>query len=91
MADAAKPPDAGIAQLGTHEGLAAAWETFRAGDVLYCARDGAPIALAIDAAVGVYRFVCVRCGNASPWFESSPAGMRVSAPSVAPPPPIADD
>jgi hypothetical protein len=28
------------------------------------------MALAVDGTIDVYRFVCVQCGHASPWFEA---------------------
>jgi hypothetical protein len=74
--------------------LAAAWAAFRAGGIAPCRRDGAPMALCVDGSVAAYRFVCVQCGFASPWFESTPqSGMRVrgiGAPQE-PVPPATDD
>jgi hypothetical protein len=77
MPDDAKSPDVPRAQLGTAEDLKEVWDRFRAGDVVYCPSDAAPLALAVDGSAGAYRFVCTQCGLASPWFESGPNGMRV--------------
>lgn len=77
MSDAAKPPDASPAPLGTADELKDVWDRFRGGDVVACPSDGAPMALSVDAAAGVYRLVCTRCGLASPWFESGPSGLRI--------------
>ena len=57
--------------------LVAVWRAFRAGGVAVCRRDGGPMALSVDGAAAAYRFVCVGCGFASPWFSSGPAGLRV--------------
>jgi hypothetical protein len=65
------------AQLGSVERLGAVWDDFRAGGVVYCEKDAGPLALAVDAGANSYRFVCTSCGNASPWFESGPAGIRI--------------
>ena len=40
------------------------------------ARRGA-VAVGVDATAHAYRLVCVRCGAATPWFESPPTGVRV--------------
>ena len=77
MADAAHPPAGSDAALSSTEGLRAAWDEFRAGGVVLCPCDGAPVALSVDASAGAYRFVCVRCGTSSAWFESDAAGLRV--------------
>jgi hypothetical protein len=77
MADAAKPPDVPRAPLGSADDIKAVWDRFRAGAVVECPVDAAPLALAVDGTMGVYRFVCTRCGLASPWFESGPGGLRV--------------
>jgi hypothetical protein len=78
MADAEKPSDAAHAtSLGSAHELREIWSHFRAGDVVHCPIDGSPLALAVDAAIGVYRFVCTRCGAASAWFEAGPAGIRL--------------
>jgi hypothetical protein len=73
MPDAAKPPEA----LGTADDLKDIWDRFRTGNPVFCPGDGAPVALSVDAAAGVYRLVCTRCGVSSPWFESGPGGVRV--------------
>jgi hypothetical protein len=69
------------------------WERFKSGDGAPCPRDGAPLALAVDAAAKSYRLVCTRCGVASPWFEASPNGivMRGPAPTLVPQPGMSDD
>ncbi len=77
MPDDAKPTDAPHAPFGTVEDLKEAWDRFRAGNVVYCPADQAPLALAVDGSAGAYRFVCTRCGLASPWFESGANGIRV--------------
>jgi hypothetical protein len=35
------------------------------------------MALAVDATAHAYRMICVRCGAASPWFESQANGIHV--------------
>jgi hypothetical protein len=87
---AAGPESQASTQLVTPEGLNAAWDAFRAGAVVYCARDGAPLALAVDGAASLYRFVCTRCGSSSPWFESSPQGVRMRVASTGVPATIND-
>jgi hypothetical protein len=83
MPEDAKSPDVPRAPLGTVEDLKEAWDRFRAGAVVYCPVDGAPLALAVDGAAAAYRFVCTRCGIASPWFDSGPNGMHVRSPTAA--------
>jgi hypothetical protein len=85
--------DAGASPLTSLERLAETWDEWRDGRVVYCPRERGPLALAVDAAAGAYRFVCTRCGAASPWFESGPGGLHVRAGSVPliPGSPIADD
>jgi hypothetical protein len=87
MPDAERPPSGPPAPL-SDEQLRRAWDDFRSGAVVDCPNDGAPLALAVDASVGIYRFVCTRCGTATPWFECAGQGLRVrgSSPSQAPPP-----
>jgi hypothetical protein len=70
--DAGKP-----GQLNSVERLGVVWDDFRGGGVVYCEKDRGPLALAVDASANAYRFVCVSCGNASPWFESGPSGLRI--------------
>jgi hypothetical protein len=53
------------------------WEAFRRGNPVPCPRDGGPLALAVDATAHAYRMICVRCGAASPWFESAASGIHV--------------
>ncbi len=77
MADAAKPPDVPRAPLGTADDIRPVWDRFRAGAMVMCPADAAPLALAVDGTIGNYRFVCTRCGLASPWFESGVGGLRV--------------
>jgi hypothetical protein len=86
MGDPEKPADATprkAAQLASIEELGSVWDGFRSGSVVHCGKDDAPLALAVDAAAGAYRFVCTQCGNASPWFESSPNGIRVRNAALA--------
>jgi hypothetical protein len=73
MTDAEKP----LGALSEAEGVRAAWDEFRAGQVVACPNDGAALALAVDASAGAYRFVCTRCGTSSAWFESDPRGLRL--------------
>lgn len=51
------------------------WAKFRAGDVIYCPRDSAGIAVAVDGAAKAYRLVCTHCGLASSWFSTTPSGL----------------
>jgi hypothetical protein len=53
------------------------WDTFRAGKPVVCPREGGAVAVGVDATAHAYRLVCVRCGAATPWFESPPTGVRV--------------
>jgi hypothetical protein len=69
MDDPAKP-------LDDAEILDGIWERFREGQVVLCPSDAAPMALSVDASVGVYRFVCTRCGVGSAWFEAGTDGLR---------------
>jgi hypothetical protein len=69
MDDPAKP-------LDDPEVLEGVWDRFREGQVVLCPLDASPMALSVDAAVGVYRFVCTRCGVGSAWFEAGPDGVR---------------
>ncbi|HLK38735.1 MAG TPA: hypothetical protein VKU41_18360 [Polyangiaceae bacterium] len=58
--------------------LREAWSQFRAGQPVLCPYDGAPLALAVDGAANLYRFVCTGCVTASPWFESErPGSIKV--------------
>ena len=69
----------------TDEQVARLWETFKSGGAAHCPRDGAPLALAVDAQSKSYRLVCTRCGNASGWFETSKTGIHVrGAETLAP-------
>ncbi|MCL2779280.1 MAG: hypothetical protein FWD73_14890 [Polyangiaceae bacterium] len=56
------------------------WAKFRAGDTILCAKDAHGIALAVDSASKVYRFICTKCGLASPWFGTTPAGLVFRTP-----------
>jgi hypothetical protein len=62
--------DASPAPLSTLAGLKPVWERFRSGGIAPCPVDGGPMALAVEGSVDIYRFVCVQCGHASPWFEA---------------------
>jgi mono/diheme cytochrome c family protein len=77
MADADKPPDGVPQRLAAANVLQAAWDRFRSGNAVACPVDEAPLALAVDASAGMYRFVCTGCGTASEWFESGLTGMRI--------------
>ena len=46
------------------------WEAFRSGRPVDCPKDEDLLAVAVDGSAGAYRLVCVRCGHATPWFES---------------------
>jgi hypothetical protein len=90
MSDAEKPgpqpsadTEAPPPPLSTAEELREAWSVFREGNTVPCPRDGKPLALAVDASAGVYRFVCTQCGVASVWFESGADGIRVRSASPA--------
>jgi hypothetical protein len=76
MTDAEKPLHGASRPLCSTDEVRIAWDEFRAGAVVRCARDGAHVALAVDATAGAYRFVCTRCGAASFWFEPEPQGIR---------------
>ncbi len=62
------------------------WDRYRAGETAHCPRDGAGVALAVDAAAKTYRLVCTQCGLASSWFASGPSGLhfRTAAPTIGP-------
>jgi len=79
MDDSAKPSDEPRAPFENVAFLESAWGRFRSGEAVPCPRDEATFALSVDGAVGAYRFVCTRCGLASPWFESGSGGVRVRA------------
>ena len=64
-------------QLNSAERLGVVWDDFRNGSIVHCEKDAGHLALAVDAGSNAYRFVCVSCGNASPWFESGPSGLRI--------------
>ncbi len=64
-----------LAPLSSPDEVRDVWNRFRAGDCVRCMRDSAPLALAVDASAGLYRFVCTACSVASPWFESDPSGV----------------
>ncbi len=76
MAGTEKPSDADASVPSADDVLAAVWASFCAGGVAHCSRDRGPMALCVDGAAATYRFVCVACGFASPWFESGPRGMK---------------
>lgn len=69
--------DANDALLSSIAGLQPVWDAFRAGDAAPCPVDGGPMALAVDGLVDAYRFVCVQCGQASPWFEARIAHLTI--------------
>jgi len=73
MADVEKSKD-GSQGLASADGLRIIWGRFRTGVVVSCPGDAAPLALAVDGAAGVYRFVCTECGAGSAWFEAGPVG-----------------
>jgi hypothetical protein len=77
MSDATDAPPAPLATIA---GLKPRWEAFRAGGVALCPRDAAPMALNVDGQTNVYRFVCVSCGNASPWFEAKLQRLAIKGP-----------
>ena len=39
------------------------------------------MALAVDGTVDIYRFVCVQCGTASPWFEAKLSRIAIKGQS----------
>jgi hypothetical protein len=80
MADVQKSPDGSPTPLGSVDELRTAWTHFRSGNIVLCPIDQAPVALAVDASSGMYRFVCTQCGAASTWFESGPTGIRIPGP-----------
>jgi hypothetical protein len=80
MSDATKPSDRpSSSTLAAAPDIQVLWDAFRQGAVVLCPADGAPLALSVDGSAGVYRFVCTRCGLASPWFESGSGGVHVRA------------
>jgi hypothetical protein len=87
MPDTERPPPGGPPAPLSDEQIRKAWDDFRSGAVVACPNDGAALALAVDASAGIYRFVCTRCGTATPWFECSGLGLRLrgASPSQAPP------
>jgi hypothetical protein len=89
MPEAERPPGDAYAPLSDDE-LRGAWDLFRTGAPVPCPHDGAPLALAVDASAGVYRFVCTGCGASSPWFESTPQGLRLRGTSHSGPAPAED-
>jgi hypothetical protein len=64
----------------SHAEIVQLWTKFRAGDVIYCPRDHAGMALAVDGAAKSYRIVCTHCGLASPWFGTTPSGLVFRTP-----------
>ncbi len=63
--------DAAHEQLNSLPGLDDAWRAWSEHEVVVCVADGSPVALCVDAPISTYRFICVACGNSSPWFEVS--------------------
>ncbi len=90
MVDAPQPPDC-PPPLDSLEELQDVWNQFRAGASVPCPRDGAPLALAVDGAAGLYRFICTGCITASPWFESDARGIRIRGHSESGPAPSPGD
>jgi hypothetical protein len=81
-----EPPEGVAAPLASTDEVTKAWDVFRAGGVAPCPADGAPLALAVDGTSLMYRFVCVKCGAASAWFESGFGGaLRMRGPRPAGP------
>jgi hypothetical protein len=78
------PSDSQPPPPGVGDDLKAVWSHFRAGHTVFCPEDRAPLALAVDAATGTYRFVCTECGASSPWFECGPNGLRVRGALMGP-------
>ncbi len=70
------------------EGTSSFWLAFRDGGIALCPRDTSPLALSVDSA-NSYRFVCVRCGLASPWFDATTAGILSK--TIPPPAPAGPD
>lgn len=78
------PADDTPSPIATVEAIQPLWELFRKGGVAPCPVGGGPsgaatspgsapehrMALGVDGLGGSYRFVCVTCGTASPWFEA---------------------
>lgn len=69
----------------TDEVVRELWKAFRGGKDVPCPSDGNAMAVAVDGAVGCYRFVCVTCGTATPWFEAKGGEIRVRGHSTPPP------
>lgn len=90
MADAKppEPPEGAATPLTSPEEVAATWAQSRTG-VALCPVDGAPLALAVDGTAHVYRFVCVKCGAASAWFEATMGVLKMRDPR--PPGPVVTD
>lgn len=86
MADAKppEPPEGVAAPLTSPDEVSKAWNAFRDG-VAPCPADGAPLALAVEGTANVYRFVCVKCGAASAWFEAGTGGLKTRGPRAAGP------
>jgi ribosomal protein S27AE len=78
MPDATDAPHAPLSTIAT---LRPVWERFRSGGVAICPSCGSPMALAVDGTIDVYRFVCVQCGTASPWFEAKLARIAIKGQS----------
>lgn len=85
------PPTDAPAPLSSLDGLRPVWDRFRQGGIAPCPADGGPMALSVDGAAESYRFACVSCGHASPWFEAKMArlafrGHQDSEPGLRTPP-----
>lgn len=86
MADV-RPPRS----LSSVEGLQPVWDQFRGGGTAPCPNDAAPMALAVDGATETYRFVCVTCGHASPWFEARLAHLTIKGHLGTEPPGVGEE
>jgi hypothetical protein len=75
-ADSAESMESAYGPISVEE-LGPLWDAFRAGKPVVCPREGGAVAVAVDATAHAYRLVCVRCGAATPWFESPITGVRV--------------
>lgn len=94
MGERGTPPDGSAMKPISTEELGALFDAWRSGKTVPCPGDRGPMALAVDASAQAYRLVCVRCGNASLWFETAPSGIQVrtgTSSFPAPRPGVTDD
>jgi hypothetical protein len=94
MGEKGTAPEGSATKPIATEELGPLWDAWRAGKTVPCPRDRGPMALAVDAGAQAYRLVCVRCGNASLWFETAPSGIQVrtgTSSFPAPRPGMTDD